>query len=209
MGVHVGSIVTFEDEITELNKNFFAGRGLDNKMGGFVIAQVARLLKENNIDLPFSLYLVNSVQEEVGLKGAHMVAETIKPHVAIVTDVTHDTGTPLVDAKKHGDIQCGNGPTVTYAPAVHYKLVDMVTSIAEEMEIPYQREASSRTTGTDTDAFAYSNGGVPSILLSLPLRYMHTTVEMAHKDDIENLVKWILESVKKINPGDDYRYFVP
>lgn len=209
MGVHVGSIVTFEDEITELNKNFFAGRGLDNKMGGFVIAQVARLLKEKNIELPYSLYLVNSVQEEVGLKGAHMVAETIKPHVAIVTDVTHDTSTPLVDAKKHGDVQSGNGPTVTYAPAVHYKLVEMATAIAEEMEIPYQREASSRTTGTDTDAFAYSNGGVPSILLSLPLRYMHTTVEMAHKDDIENLVKWILESVKKLNPGDDFRYFVP
>ncbi|TVQ47655.1 MAG: M42 family peptidase [Saprospirales bacterium] len=209
MGIHVGCIATFEDEITEINKKYFAGRSLDNKMGGFVLAQVAQYLKNEKIELPYSLYLVNSVQEEVGLRGAEMIAQTIRPNVAIVTDVTHDTHTPLVEPKVHGQVKCGDGPTVTYAPAVHSKLIDLACKTAEENKIPYQREASSRSTGTDTDAFAYSNGGTPSILLSLPLRYMHTTVEMAHKDDIENLVKWIIACLKELDPKTDFRYFVP
>ena len=149
---------------------------MDTRLGGFCIAEVARLLKKNKVKLPFSLYIVNSVQEEVGLRGAEMIADTIKPDVAIVTDVTHDTHLPMVNTKKHGDISCGKGPSLTYAPAVHNKLLQLIVDTATEHEIPIQREAASRRTGTDTDAFAYSNGGVPSALISLPLRYMHTTV---------------------------------
>jgi putative aminopeptidase FrvX len=207
MGIHVGCVVTFQDEFMTLNKRYYVGRALDNRIGGFCIAEVARLLKENNITLPYTLYIVNSVQEEVGLRGAEMVANTIKPDVAIVTDVTHDTHTPLINLKKHGDIRCGNGPTVTYAPAVHQKLIDLITDTATEKEIPFQREASSRVTGTDTDAFAYSNGGVPSALISLPLRYMHTTVEMAHKDDVNNVIRLIYESLLKIEAGHNFKYF--
>ncbi|MEZ4921057.1 MAG: M42 family metallopeptidase [Saprospiraceae bacterium] len=207
MGVHVGCVVTFDDPFNILNNRFYMGRALDNRMGGFCIAEVARLLKENKIQLPFSLYVVNSVQEEVGLRGAEMVTETIKPHAAIVTDVTHDTHTPMINMKKHGDVRSGKGPTVTYAPAVHNKLLDLIIEAAESNDIPFQREASSRITGTDTDAFAYSNGGVPSALISLPLRYMHTTVEMAHKDDVNNLIRLIYESLQKIEKGHDFRYF--
>ena len=207
MGVHVGCIVTFEDPFRTLNERYYMGRALDNRMGGYCIAQVARLLKEEKVDLPYTLYVVNSVQEEVGLRGAEMVADSIKPHVAIVTDVTHDTHTPMISMKKYGDVRCGKGPTVTYAPAVHNKLLDLIIETAEDQNIPFQREAASRVTGTDTDAFAYSNGGVPSALISLPLRYMHTTVEMAHKDDVENLIKLIFESLKNIQAGHDFRYF--
>jgi len=207
MGIHVGCVVTFQDEFTILNDRYYTGRALDNRVGGFCVAEVARLLKENNIKLPYSLYVVNSVQEEVGLRGAEMVANSIKPNVAIVTDVTHDTHTPMISTKKHGDVRCGRGPSVTYAPAVHQKLLDIIIATAEEKEIPFQREAASRTTGTDTDAFAYSNGGVPSALISLPLRYMHTTVEMAHKDDVNNLIRLIFESLQKIEAGQDFRYF--
>jgi putative aminopeptidase FrvX len=207
MGIHVGCVVTFQDEFMTLNNRYYVGRALDNRIGGFCIAEVARLLKENNITLPYTLYIVNSVQEEVGLRGAEMIANTIKPNVAIVTDVTHDTHTPMINLKKHGDIRCGNGPTVTYAPAVHQKLIDLITSTAEEKEIPFQREASSRVTGTDTDAFAYSNGGVPSALISLPLRYMHTTVEMAHKDDVNNVIRLIYESLLRIEAGHNFKYF--
>ncbi len=207
LGIHVGCVVTFQDEFTILNDRYYTGRALDNRVGGFCIAEVARLLKENKIQLPYSLYIVNSVQEEVGLRGAEMVANSIKPNVAIVTDVTHDTHTPMISTKKHGDVRCGRGPSVTYAPAVHQKLLDIIIATAEEKEIPFQREAASRTTGTDTDAFAYSNGGVPSALISLPLRYMHTTVEMAHKDDVNNLIRLIYESLQKIEAGQDFRYF--
>ena len=207
MGVTVGCVITYDDEMEMLNNTYYVGRALDNRMGGFCIAEVARLLKENNVKLPFSLYVVNSVQEEVGLRGAEMITETIKPHVAIVTDVTHDTHTPLIDKKKHGDVKSGRGPSLTYAPAVHNKLLSLIIEAAEENNISIQREAASRRTGTDTDAFAYSNGGVPSALISLPLRYMHTTVEMAHKDDVEGVIQLIYQSLLKIEAGQSFKYF--
>jgi putative aminopeptidase FrvX len=207
MGVTVGCVITYDDEMEMLNDTYYVGRALDNRMGGFCIAEVARLLKENKVKLPFSLYIVNSVQEEVGLRGAEMIAQTIKPHVAIVTDVTHDTHTPLIDKKKHGDVKSGRGPSLTYAPAVHNKLLSLIIEAAEENNIAIQREAASRRTGTDTDAFAYSNGGVPSALISLPLRYMHTTVEMAHKDDVEGVIQLIYQSLLKIEAGQSFKYF--
>ncbi|MDB4768631.1 M42 family metallopeptidase [Saprospiraceae bacterium] len=207
MGIHVGSVVTFEDEMLVLNKKYYVGRALDNRMGGFCVAEVARLLKENKKKLPFGLYIVNAVQEEVGLRGAEMITQSIKPNVAIVTDVTHDTSTPLMNKKNLGDVKSGKGPSVTYAPAVHNKLLDLIIDTAEKKKIPFQREASSRRTGTDTDAFAYSNGGVPAALISLPLRYMHTTVEMAHKDDVENVIKLIYESILKIKNNHNWKYF--
>ena len=207
LGIHVGCVITYEDEMDVLNNRYYVGRALDNRMGGFCIAEVARLLRENKVELPYSLYVVNSVQEEVGLRGAEMIAETIKPHVAIVTDVTHDTHTPLVSSKKHGDVRSGKGPTVTYAPAVHNKLLNLIIDVAKEKDIPLQREAASRRTGTDTDAFAYSNGGVPSALISIPLRYMHTTVEMAHKEDVENVIRLIYETLLKLENGQNFKYF--
>ena len=207
MGVHVGCVMTYEDELTVLNDRFYCGRALDNRMGGFCIAEVARLLKENNIKLPYSLYIVNSVQEEIGLRGAQMIADTIKPHVALVTDVCHDTSTPLMNPKIQSDVKAGKGPSLSYAPAVHNKFLSLIIDTAEEHKIPFQRQASSRSTGTDTDAFAYSNGGVVSALISLPLRYMHTTVEMAHKDDVENVIKLMYEVLQKIEMHHNFKYF--
>jgi len=207
MGIHVGCVITYEDEYMVLNDRYYVGRALDNRMGGFCIAEVARLIKENKDELPFSLYIVNSVQEEIGLRGAQMIADTIKPDVAIVTDVTHDSNTPLIEKKQIGDVKCGDGPSVTYAPAVHNNLLQLILDTAEENKIPVQREAASRSTGTDTDAFAYSNGGVPSALISLPLRYMHTTVEMAHKSDVENVIKLIYKTLLKIKNGQSFKYF--
>jgi len=150
---------------------------------------------------------VNSVQEEVGLHGATMIAQTIRPDVAIVTDVTHDTSTPLIDAKQEGDIKLGAGPTLTYAPSVHRKLLQLIEETAIANNIPFQRAASSRSTGTDTDAFAYANGGIPSALISIPLRYMHTTVEMAHYDDINHLISLITASLRQIKSGHNFKYF--
>jgi putative aminopeptidase FrvX len=207
MGIHVGCVITYEDEFSVLNNRYYCGRALDNRIGGYCIAEVARLLKENNIELPYSLYIVNAVQEEVGLRGAEMIAETIKPHVALITDVCHDTGTPLMTPKVQGDIKCGKGPSLTYAPAVHNNLLDLIIDVATEKAIPFQRQASSRITGTDTDAFAYSNGGVVSALISLPLRYMHTTVEMAHKEDVENVIKLMYETLLKIEDQHNFKYF--
>ncbi|XCF05008.1 M42 family metallopeptidase [Tamlana crocina] len=207
LGVHVGCVITYPDEFHILNDDKLVCRAIDNRMGGFMIAEVARLLKENKKELPFGLYITNAVQEEIGLRGAEMITQTIKPNVAIVTDVTHDTTTPMIEQKKEGLLEMGKGPVVAYAPAVQQKLRDLITDTAEKKKIPFQRSALSRATGTDTDAFAYSNGGVASALISLPLRYMHTTVEMVHKDDVENVIKLIYETLLQIKAGDTFSYF--
>ncbi|MBG6110012.1 putative aminopeptidase FrvX [Flavobacterium sp. CG_9.10] len=207
MGVHVGCVITYPDEFMILNENKFVCRAIDNRMGGFMIAEVARLLHENKIKLPFGLYITNSVQEEVGLRGAEMITKTIKPNVAIVTDVCHDSTTPMIDKKIEGDTKIGKGPVVTYAPAVQNNLRELILETAMAKEIPFQRLASSRVTGTDTDAFAYSNGGVASALISLPLRYMHTTVEMVHRDDVENVIKLIYETLLKLENEETFSYF--
>jgi len=206
MGIHVGCVVTYEDKFMILNDRYFVGRALDNRAGGFVISQVARLLKENNIKLPFGLYIVNSVQEEVGLRGAEMMVQNIKPNVAIVTDVCHDTQTPMINKIEQGDNTAGKGPVLTYGPAVHNNLLKLIIDTANKKKIPFQRAAASRATGTDTDAFAYATGGVPSALISFSLRYMHTTVEMIHKQDVENVIKLIYESLQQIKNNQDFRY---
>lgn len=207
MGVHVGCVITYPDTFHILNNDKFVCRAMDNRMGGFMIAEVARLLHDNKKSLPFGLYITNSVQEEIGLRGAQMIAERIQPNVAIVTDVTHDTTTPMIDKKKEGHQELGKGPVIAYAPAVQQKLRDLIIETAEKKKIPFQRSALSRATGTDTDAFAYSNSGVASALISLPLRYMHTTVEMVHKSDVEAVISLIYESLLKMKNNDSYSYF--
>ena len=171
LNVHVGCVITYPDEFHILNKDNFVCRALDNRMGGF------------------------------------MIAETIKPNVAIVTDVTHDTTTPMINKKKEGFCELDKGPVIAYAPAVQQKLRDLIISTAEKNKIPFQRAALSRATGTDTDAFAYSNGGVASALISLPLRYMHTTVEMVHKNDVESVIKLIYNTLLNIENNEDFSYF--
>lgn len=206
MGVHVGCVITFADELTELNKQWIVGRALDNRMGGFMVAEVARMLFENKKKLPFGLYIVNAVQEEIGLRGAEMISRRIKPDVAICTDVTHDTQSPMYNKKESGNLKAGAGPVLCYGPAVQNNVLKMVLETAQKRKIPFQRQAVSRSTGTDTDSFAYSAEGVASALISLPLKYMHTTVEMVHKEDVENVINLIYEFLLQLKAGHDFRY---
>ncbi len=206
LGIHIGAVAVFEAGSEWLNDQYLIGRALDNRIGGFMIAEVARHIKEQNIHLPFSLYVVNSVQEEIGLRGAEMISRRINPDLAIVTDVTHDTFSPLYNKKQQGECKCGNGPVLAYGPAVQNKLLQKVISVAKKHEISFQRNAVSRSTGTDTDSFAYSSTGVASCLISLPLKYMHTTVEMAHKNDIEGCIQLISNTLQSIDPSESFNY---
>ena len=206
MGVHVGSVAVFEDELIELNKNYLTGRALDNRMGGYMIAEVARRLHEKKKKLPFGLYIVNAVQEEIGLRGAEMISRRLKPDLAICTDVTHDTQSPMYNKKESGNMKCGQGPVLCYGPAVQNNVLKMMIDVANKKKIPFQRQAVSRSTGTDTDSFAYSAEGVASGLISLPLKYMHTTVETVHKEDVENVINLIYEVLLHVKPGHDFRY---
>jgi putative aminopeptidase FrvX len=206
LGIHIGSVVTYTDGFDELAHDFIIGRAFDNRIGGFMIAEVARKLKENKKTLPFGLYIVNAVQEEIGLRGAEMIARRIKPNIAIITDVTHDTNTPTINKAIEGDIQSGKGPTLSYAPAIHNKLLAIVEEVANNKKIPVQFHALTRSTGTDTDSFAYANDGCPSVLISIPLRYMHTTVEMIHKKDIIDTIDLMYETLLKLSPKTNLSY---
>lgn len=206
LGIHVGSVVTYDEGFEEIAYGHYVCRAMDNRIGGFMIAEVARLIKENNVRLPYSLYVVNAVQEEIGLRGAEMIARRIKPDVAIITDVTHDTSTPMINKMVEGDCMCGKGPSLAYGPAVHNKLLSFVQDVASRSEIPLQLRAISRSTGTDTDSFAYANDGCPSVLISIPLKYMHTTVEMLHKDDIESTIKLMYETLLALTPEINLNY---
>ncbi|MBS1495616.1 MAG: M42 family metallopeptidase [Bacteroidetes bacterium] len=207
LGIHIGAVATYEDGYEELSHDFLIGRAFDNRIGGFMIAEVARLLQQNKKKLPYALYIVNAVQEEIGLRGAEMIARRIKPDVAIITDVTHDSTTPMINKISEGECACGKGPSLCYGPAVHNKLLDVVQATAEKNKIPVQLRAVSRSTGTDTESFAYANDGCPSVLISIPLRYMHTTVEMLHKSDIENTVKLMYETLLTLSPKTNLNYF--
>jgi putative aminopeptidase FrvX len=150
---------------------------------------------------------VNAVQEEIGLRGAEMIARRIKPDVAIITDVTHDTSTPMINKAIEGETFCGKGPSLSYGPAVHNKLLRVVQDVAERAAIPVQLRTVSRSTGTDTDSFAYANDGCPSVLISIPLRYMHTTVEMLHRSDIEQTIRLMYETLLTLTPKTNLSYF--
>ena len=206
LGIHIGAVVTYQEGIDELANDFIIGRAFDNRVGGFMIAEVARLLKENKKKLPFGLYIVNAVQEEIGLRGAEMIARRIKPNIAIITDVTHDTHTPMINKAIEGDIECGKGPSLAYAPAIHNKLLAIVENAAKAKKIPVQFRTLSRSTGTDTDSFAYANEGCPSVLISMPLRYMHTTVEMIHKKDIVDTIQLMYETLLVLTPKTNLSY---
>jgi putative aminopeptidase FrvX len=206
LGIHIGSVVTYQDGYAELAYDYLIGRAFDNRVGGFMIAEVARLLHERKDKLPYGLYIVNAVQEEVGLRGAEMIARRLKPDVAIITDVTHDTTTPMINKMIEGDLACGKGPSLAFGPAVHNKLLAIVQDTAEKKQIPVQMRAVSRSTGTDTDSFAYANDGCPSVLISIPLRYMHTTVEMLHKRDIEQTIQLMYETLLTLTPKTNLSY---
>ena len=207
MGIDVGTVATFNAEMMELNKKYAVARAIDNRGGGFIIAEVARLLKEKKKKLPYTLYVVNAVQEEIGLRGAEMISRRLKPNVAIITDVTHDTHSPMYNKRVQGDTKCGGGPAVTTGPAVQNNLLNMIIQVAKKKKIEIQRQAASRSTGTDTDAFAYSDIGVASALISLPLKYMHTTVEMVAYKDIEDCIKLMYEFIIQLKANHDFRYF--
>lgn len=195
-GIEVGNLVTFSDEF-EIMGDYYVGKALDNKIGGFIISQVVKMLKENSIVLPYDLYVVNCVQEEVGLFGAKMVAQTIKPNVAIVTDVCHNTHTPGVDKKQECDIRGGAGAVLEHTAQNHKVLLELLRSVAGDKGIAYQLDVGSY--GNDTMGFFLANGGIPTTIIATPLKYMHTTVEMAHKKDVKaviNLFYWVLQNIE-------------
>ena len=135
-----------------------------------------------------------------------MISKTIKPNVAIVTDVCHDTNTPMITKSSYGDLSIGAGPVISYSPSVHNNLNKLIVTTAKENSIDIQRKACTNKTGTDADAIAYSGKGVATALISLPMRYMHTSVETVDSNDVDNLSKLIFKTILSIENGQDFKY---
>jgi putative aminopeptidase FrvX len=202
--VQVGDPVTYTDEVEWLNDEIITARALDNRIGGFAIAQVMKNLYNRRKDLQVNVIALNSVQEEVGGFGARMMSYRHMPDVALVTDVTHATDTPGINNKEHGEIKLGKGPSVQHGGANHPKVVSFVEEVAQKNEIEIQHEATSVRTGTDTDSIFYQRTGIPSALLSVPLRYMHSPIETASLSDLNKLIELMTESVLALKPDESF-----
>ncbi len=205
LGVRVGHPAVYADGVEEIGTDKLCGRALDNRIGGFIIAEVIARLSKRKARLPSTIYAVNAVQEEIGGHGARMIAHRLMPDVAVVLDVTHATDTPHVDEKKHGTIKLGSGPSLTHGGANHVEVVKRLIEVAEKAKIPLQHEASSRSTGTDTDVIFHQQSGIPSALVSLPLRYMHSVVEMAHLQDVEHTIQLLTAFAESVKAKEVFR----
>lgn len=202
--VQVGDPATFASDVEFLNENLITARGLDNRIGGFVIAQALKNFSKIKDELAVNVLAVNSVQEEVGGFGARMMAYTLHPDLALVTDVTHATDTPGIDQREHGEIKLGSGPSITHGGANQVNVVRHLKTVAKKSDIAIQHESTSVRTGTDTDSIFFQKAGIPSALISLPLRYMHTPVETVHLSDVEALIALMTEAVKALNGKEDW-----
>ncbi len=202
MGIRVGHPSVYADSAVPFGKNQIVGRALDNRIGGFIISEVTRRLAE---DRPTATCVaLNAVQEEIGGFGAKMAAYRLQPDICIVLDVTHATDSPEIKHTQHGKIILGGGPSITHGTCNHPQVVQRIIEEAAVHEIPLQHESSSRYSGTDTDSIYHLRSGIPCGLISLPLRYMHSIVEMADFGDVEKVIDLMTAVVRSIRTNDRF-----
>lgn len=204
LGLRVGHPAVYQDGPMELAHKRLISRALDNRIGGYIIAQAMKRISQAKKKPAFTLICLNAVQEEIGGNGAMMATYRLNPDACICLDVTHATDTPGIDPKKFGAVTLGGGPTLSHGTANHPHVVQRLIEVAEKTKIPIQHEASSRFTGTDTDKIFHSREGIPSALVSLPLRCMHSVVETAHLDDIENTIELLAAFVSSLDEKDQF-----
>lgn len=206
--VRVGDPITLNDEFEQLRNDLAVARAFDNRIGTFAVAETLRLLAGSRGELKAEVNAVSNIMEEVGLLGARQIAYTLKPDVALVVDVTHATDYPTVNKAQHGDISLGKGPTLTHGGSSHPAVVAHLERIAEELKIDVQHEAVSGSSGTDTDVIFWTRGGIPSALISLPNRYMHSPVEMVSLKDLEQIPELMAAFARSLPAGHAFRIAV-
>jgi endoglucanase len=203
--VQVGDPVTLTDEFDELRNDLVVARAFDNRIGTFAVAETLRLLKDARTRLRAEVCAVSNVQEEVGLLGARQIAYSLKPDVALVVDVTHATDYPGVSKTRHGEVKVGQGPTLTRGRCNHPEVVARLESVARAKRIPFQREAVSATSGTDADVIYWTRGGIPTALVSLPNRYMHSPVEVVSLKDLELIPELLAAFAASLKKGEQFK----
>jgi endoglucanase len=203
--VHVGDPITLCDEFELLRNGLAVARAFDNRIGTFAVAEALRLLHESKRRLNPEVCAVSNIMEEVGLLGARQIAYSLKPDVALVVDVTHATDYPTVNKQQHGDVKIGKGPTLTHGGCNHPEVVARMAAVAKEKKIPLQHEAQSSTSGTDTDVIFWTRGGIPSGLISLPNRYMHSPVELVSLKDLEKIPELLAGFALSLKHGEEFK----
>jgi endoglucanase len=203
--VRIGDPITLADEFELLRNDLAIARAFDNRIGTFAVAEAVRLLRESGKKLAAEVCAVSNIMEEVGLFGARQIAYSLKPDVALVVDVTHATDYPTVNPTQFGEVKVGKGPTLTHGGCNHREVVTRLEEVAKKHKIPLQHEAMSSTTGTDTDAIFWTRGGIPSALISLPNRYMHSPVELVSLADLERIPQLMSAFVLSVKAGEAFK----
>jgi putative aminopeptidase FrvX len=200
--VSIGDPITYTTAFEELRGDLAISRGFDDKAGSFAVGEVMRLLSDQSFKA--AVYSVSTVQEEVGLRGARTSAFGVDPKVGIAVDVTHATDHPDMDKRRVGDIKLGGGPAICRGANINPVVERILIQVAEDEKIPYQIEGEPGGTGTDANAIQLTRSGVATGLIGIPLRYMHTAVEVASLKDIENVSKLLAAFIKRVDDGVDF-----
>lgn len=203
--VHIGDPITLSDEFDLLRNDLAVARAFDNRIGTFAVAEALRLLGEGKGKPQAEVCAVSNIMEETGLFGARQIAYSLKPDVALVVDVTHATDYPTVNKQQHGDIKLGRGPTLTHGGCNHSEVVARIESVAKSKKIKLQHEAMSATSGTDTDVIFWTRGGIPSALISLPNRYMHSPVELVNLKDLAQIPELMAAFALSLKTGEVFK----
>src|SRR5271170_2278323 len=203
--IRIGDPITLSDPFELLRNDLAVARAFDNRIGTFAVAEALRQLKEGRVKLHAEILAVSNIMEEVGLFGARQIAYSLKPDVALVVDVTHATDYPTVSQQQHGDVKIGHGPAITHGGCNHSEVVARIEKVAGAQKIKLQHEATSNSTGTDTDVIFWTRGGIPSALISLPNRYMHSPVEVVSLKDLEQIPRLMCAFAKSLKKGEEFK----
>jgi putative aminopeptidase FrvX len=202
--VRIGDVAVIAGEPVELPNRRVVSRSLDNRLGCFVALEAARLVAESG-GAPGDVAAAAVAQEEITFGGARTTAYSLRPDIAVVVDVTFATDPPGSDEKELGRHKFGSGPVITRGSTLHPQVIELLHAAGEAEGIPFTVDASARATGTDADAFHVSRAGIPTAVVSIPLRYMHSPVEMVQLDDVENAARLIAAFARRLEPGLDLR----
>jgi endoglucanase len=201
--VRIGDVAVIDTEPAELPNGRLTSRALDNRLGSYVALEAARLVAEAG-GAEWELLAVAAVQEETTFGGSRTSAFALEPDAAIVIDVTHATDAPGIDVKEAGKHELGSGPVLSRGTIINHALFELLFEAATAEKIAFTVEASGRGTGTDADAVHLSRGGVPTALVSIPIRYMHSPVELVQLDDVQATARLIAAAALRLEPETSF-----
>ncbi len=204
--VRIGDYAVYESQPEIIGENKLVGKALDNKTGAYIIAETLKKLSKRELNI--GVYAISTTGEETNSKGAFTAAARVKPNLALACDVTYDTEYPGAN-NKNGNVTSGNGAALSIGSPINKKINELFEKIAKKKKIPYQLEITADRTYTDADKIMYSGEGVPVALVSLPIKYMHSTVEMADLKDIDKTVDLLVETLASMTGKEDLRPVKP